>query len=160
MSVIRTHSGVDLLIDAEDVFVCQKYRWHIDTHGYAEAWAGGKKRIKLHRLIMNELDNKSCVDHINGNRLDNRKENLRVVSNKMNAENLHKKKKTTSLYFGVCYDNRKNNLEKRWIASIKTNYKSIFLGRYKTPEEAALAYNKKAEELGYLTRNKIKENYV
>ncbi len=157
MKELHTKSGKKILIDDEDYDRLSKHSWYIDGRGYAST-SINKKIIKLHRFLLEETNPKVQVDHINGNRLDDQKINLRKVSNKTNAENIHKKKGISSRYFGVVFDNRKGNLKNRWIAYIKNNYVSLFLGRFLTENEAGAAYNLKAEELGYLTRNIIGQN--
>jgi hypothetical protein len=82
----------------------------------------------MHRLIMDCVKG-MYVDHINHNRTDNRKKNLRVVTTQQNTMNMLPK---TDKYPGVYWEEDK----KRWRAMIKYNYKLIPLGRYKTFEEA------------------------
>lgn len=76
------------------------------------------------------------IDHINGDKLDNRISNLRASTRSENAKNFPVTKKNTSGYKGVSWHKQR----KRWVASIKVNGKKIDLGRYKTPEEAHAAY--------------------
>lgn len=112
----------------------------------------GDKFISLSRLIMDAPNNK-MVDHINGNTLDNRKENLRLCSNQQNQCNRKKQiKATSSKYKGVVYTGKYKT--KRWQSSIKHNGIMQFLGMYETEELAALAYNNAAKtkfgEFAYL----------
>jgi len=102
------------------------------------------KTIALHREITNAPKG-MVVDHINGDSLDNRKENLRVCTHQENQMNRRINKDNTSGYKGVYYDakNKKNS----WYAKIMFNYKLIHIGYYKTKEEAARAYDQKAIEL-------------
>jgi hypothetical protein len=73
------------------------------------------------------------VDHINGNREDNRFANLREATNAENAQN-RRRKDNKSGYTGVRKENQK------WLAEIKINYKPMRIGLFATPEEARAAY--------------------
>ena len=103
----------------------------------------------FHRLLMEihhpELrDNPNLqVDHINGNRLDNRKENLRLVTPQQNNMNRKPLKNSTSKYKGVFWDKNRN----KWLVLIMIGDKSRYLGRYQDEREAALAYDKAAKKL-------------
>lgn len=115
----------------------------VTTHGYASVSihiGGGKyKREYLHRILMPGY---AQVDHINGNRLDNRLVNLRGCDNQENNCNKGPNSKNRSGYKGV------HKLPSgRWCAQITANYKCRSLGVFDTPEAAALAYNKAAREL-------------
>jgi hypothetical protein len=74
------------------------------------------------------------IDHINGDRSDNRIDNLREATNLENAHNRQKRKTNKSGYTGVRAENN------RWLAEIKVNYKPIRLGLFDTPEEASKIY--------------------
>ena len=93
------------------------------------------------------------VDHINRDGLDNRRHNLRFCTN---AQNNHCAPygKGTSKYKGVSWQKK----SKRWIVSIKHNGKVLSLGRFNGEDEAALAYNKKAQalwgEFAYINKTK------
>ena len=95
------------------------------------------------------------IDHVNGNPSDNRIENLREVTHSQNLANSQKKKKGSSKFKGVCWIKP----DKIWMASITVNKQHIHLGRFKTEKEAAIAYNKKADELfnKFAKLNKIEE---
>ena len=85
------------------------------------------------------------IDHINGNRQDNRVDNLRVVSNAENCKNKRPRKtKKSGLPFGV-YAGRGG----RFKAQICCSGKNVHLGTFNTPEDAAAAYEKAKIELGY-----------
>lgn len=72
-------------IDDEDVELVSKYKWHL-SRGYAVSTS---KKIRMHRLVMNQINHsyESEIDHINRNRLDNTKVNLRIVSRLINCHN-------------------------------------------------------------------------
>jgi hypothetical protein len=104
---------------------------------------GGKKYIydsngnRLHRMIMG-ANAGSVVDHINGNTMDNSRLNLRICTQSQNAKNRSKSTKSaSSKYKGVHW-------HRGWMASIRVNYKRIYLGVFKTEEAAAMAYNNAA----------------
>jgi hypothetical protein len=96
----------------------------------------------MHRQILNPKES-DHVDHINGNGLDNRRDNIRACSCSQNLMNRQNHRPTTSGYKGVSLHKR----NKTWRATINLNGKQIYAGCYATPVEAALAYNAKAIEL-------------
>jgi len=106
------------------------------------------RKILLHRLIMG-LENgptSVLVDHIDGNGLNNLRDNLRITDNSGNMRNARKRlSETSSLYKGV--HKHSNNKSKPWHVSITLSGKRQFLGYYRTEIEAATAYNKAAIEL-------------
>lgn len=135
-------------VDDEDYEKFAIYRWYaLDTNNAIRATrviyiSGKAKRLWLSREILGITGNK-WVDHINGDTLDNRKNNLRICTPSENAMNKKKPKTNTSGYKGVRKSNRKNN---PWRAQIKVNNKSIHLGNYKTKKEAYEAYKKSAKK--------------
>lgn len=130
--------GKVVIVDDEDFDLLNRYNWSIDSDGYA---VSSGYRYKMHRLIV-AAPKKKIVDHINRNRLDNRKENLRLVSSRENSYN-HNHKIGKSGYRGV-------NLTKdgkKWESCISVNDKQVYLGTFDTVLEAAEAYNTKAVEV-------------
>jgi hypothetical protein len=97
--------------------------------------------ITLHRLIM-QAPRGMVVDHVNGNRLDNRRCNLRLATTAENIRNMAIRG-GTSQFKGVYY----NTPRGRWRAHICCDRKKLNLGDYATEEAAARAYNKAAIEL-------------
>lgn len=79
------------------------------------------------------------VDHINGNKLDNRRSNLRICTQSQNLNG----RNTNKGYIGVSWDKFRG----KWKANIGKDYQKIFLGRFDTAEEAARVYDEKAVEL-------------
>lgn len=123
---------LDCLVDIEDVEKVKDYFWnarydkrHPSCTVYVESHFL-KKRIHLHRLVLNYMG-QCVIDHINGNGLDNRKTNLRIVTQSINCLNKNHKEDV-----GVHYD-KKNDL---WVAKICINNKTKYLGRYRTKKEA------------------------
>lgn len=105
-----------------------------------------RKKVQMHRAIMEACAGQQ-VDHINGNPLDNRRENLRVASRSQNQHNkgsivLRKGKPTSSIYKGVAWNKRKRG----WWVAIAVNRKSIFIGVFKDEIEAAKAYDEAAKK--------------
>jgi hypothetical protein len=82
------------------------------------------------------------IDHINGDGLDNRKENLRFCTHSQNQHNQHSVQGATSKYKGVHW----NTKAKRWISRIYINNKQTYLGSFSDEVEAAKAYDKAAKK--------------
>lgn len=98
----------------------------------------------MHRFILNIIDRCIEIDHINGDSLDNRKENLRVASSSQNANNKVKlSPKNTSGYRGVTWDKH----SQKWMAQIYKNNKRTNLGRFDTKEEAAKVFDSAAKKM-------------
>jgi len=127
-----TNGGVALVDDGDFHFV-MKWKWRRTSKGYVRANDGGHL---LHRIIMNAPDGK-LVDHWDGNKLDNRRSNLRMCNNQQNIRN-SKPRSGTSNFKGVSKDGV------RWIAKIKVDGVSIALGGYSAERDAALAYDRAA----------------
>jgi hypothetical protein len=83
------------------------------------------------------------IDHINGDRLDNRVLNLRLVTNKQNAENTARNKSNSSGFKGVHWHKRLM----KWAANIRTNYYKKHLGYFDRADEAYAAYCAAANDL-------------
>lgn len=108
-------------------------------------------RMKLHTFVT-KAKKGEMVDHINGDGLDNRRCNLRIVTRRQNSLNSKPKSNTSSKFKGV--SRRKNS--KKWVASINIYRKSHYLGAFEDEEKAALAYNEAAKmhygEYAYLNK--------
>jgi hypothetical protein len=142
---LELSKGFKSVVDAEVFEDVSKHKWTYTHQGYAvrSFTDDGKRRIiYLHRYLMNAKTGE-YVDHINGDRLDNRKSNLRICTNAQNAWNQPKKRQGSSKYKGVSFWKRDNN----WTAQITHNYKPYKIGYFDTEEDAAAAYNAKALEL-------------
>lgn len=146
-------SGHVLIIDDEDADLIGGYKWRVKDGINNHVKRGtsfikeGKKvnqTIYLHRLILEKhghcLDGMH-VDHINRNPLDCRKSNLRVALCRENARNTSLRKDNTSGFKGVSKASRWG-----WQAAIRVDGKRIYLGTFKTPEEAYEVYKKAAKE--------------
>lgn len=126
------------LIDLDDVELVSQYKWCNSGQGYALCRETG---LFLHKLIMNDLNNDYTLDHINRNRLDNRKSNLRYATAQENAQNRSKQINNTSGIPGVSWRKDRN----KWRAFITVNKKQIALGLYEDINDAIMA-RKAAEE--------------
>lgn len=132
-----------MLCDIDDWNTLKKYYWREDPNGYAIA-INDYNTIRFHREVMKVDDSKIQVDHINGDRMDNRKVNLRLCTNQENSMNKYKNSNNSSGYKGVYYDKERN----KWRGAIQFNGKSIKSSkRYNTPEEAYAWYIEKSNKL-------------
>lgn len=132
-----------MLCDLEDWNRLKEHYWREDPNGYAIA-THNYEVIRFHRMALNVDNPEIQVDHINGKRLDNRKENLRQCSNQENSFNRNKNSNNTSGYKGAYFDKDRG----KWRGVIQYNGKSIKSSkRYNTPEEAYQWYIEKSNEL-------------
>ena len=141
IEIITTKNHV-ILIDKDDFEKCKQVSWCVDSKGYANGKSKTFGTIRLHRYILNPNKNLQ-VDHINRNKLDNRKSNLRTVTNQQNHFNRPLNKNNKSGVTGVYF----NNQCKKWCAQITINRKTISAGLFEKLEDAVKA------------RNKLKEKY-
>lgn len=125
------------LIDVEDINKCKKYKWSFNGN-YVSSRNGN---LLLHRYIMNCNDEK-YIDHINKNKLDNRKCNLRICTNQENSFNKNINLRTKSGLMGVFWSNR----YKKWEIQISIDGKNIYITRTKNINEA-IAIRLKAEDI-------------
>lgn len=128
-------------VDLDDYDKIKDIYWYKNKLGYFSGWYQSKL-VALHRFIMDCPDN-MVVDHIGGTetKYDNRKKNLRIVTQQQNTMNCRISKNNTTGITGVYWHKSAN----KWTANIKVNRKSIYLGIFDTKEEA-IAARKKAEE--------------
>ena len=130
-----TSKGESFLFDLNDYNLIKDYCWWVGGDGYVSSRKNSNDKIvKMHRLLMKSKKDE-VVDHINRNRLDNRKENLRKCTLTENARNISIQKNNKSGITGVRFNKQLN----KWTAEIKVNYKKICLGTFDTKEEAAKA---------------------
>lgn len=137
------HAG-HFILDYEDYMKYQGITFIMDNKGYviSDTGKGPTRKVwSLHREIMGNPKDK-VVDHINGNKLDNRKCNLRICTTRENACNSISTK-GSSKYKGVHWDEDR----KKWTACIKNHRKHHFIGRFDNEEDAAKAYDDLAIKL-------------
>jgi len=148
MKKIPLSQGKFSLVDDRDHEDLLRYKWSAHRNGntfYAVRHIRiGKKRLMewIHRRILGlKPGDGKYVDHINNNGLDNRRNNLRVCTNKENLRNRTiKQSNNTSGFRGVYWNKRK----RKWEASIGINSQRKHLGYYESKTDAAMAYNRAA----------------
>ena len=128
--VILSNTHNEMLCD-EDIWEKAKVRTWYEYDGYAIA-SIKRKSIYFHRVVAMPFDG-YVVDHINRNKLDNRKNNLRVVTNHVNTINVDCYKNNHSGYKGV------TKVDYGYIATITVNRKKVYLGFYKDINDAIKA---------------------
>lgn len=144
MKTIQLTQGQVTLVSDHRFEYLNQWKWHAqwdkDMNSYYAVRSESGKTIRMSRLIM-ATPKGFQVDHINHNTLDNRCENLRLVTHSQNQMNRKKHSNNTSGFTGVRHHRNK------FRATIGFNNKLIHLGHYDTPQEASEAYQKAASEL-------------
>lgn len=152
--------GKSTVIDADHAEMVSGMKlWAVEVSPdkwYARGWVKGRE-VYLHRFLSNTTG-KDVVDHINGDGLDNRSENLRVCSHSQNIANRMDVQVNNSTGFSGVILSRNG---KRFIAQLKHRGKRIYLGVFDSPEDAARARDRKAIEIWgeFAFLNFPKENY-
>lgn len=137
--LIKLFCGAYAKVDNDDYERLSKINWSL-SKGYAINTKVGF----MHRYIFEDIIIKEFIDHINGDRLDNRKSNLREATCQQNNHNRFQNKvNKTSRYKGVSW----NTASAKWVVNICFNKKVHYLGSFENEEIAAETYNKKAVEL-------------
>ena len=143
MKTIIANDGTELQVSDCDHLFLSGYSWGPDGRGYYRCtnrgtWNGHKICGKrLHWFIvqlMGLVTPKGFeIDHIDRNKANNQRCNLRVVSKELQMQNRSIHKDNTSGFIGVCFHKQAN----KWMASISINNKQKHLGYFTTPEEAS-----------------------
>lgn len=149
--IVLTNHDKPVLVDDEDYERLIKYRW---TYGGGDVpernYAIRNYRIgdddwthrRMHRMILN-AKKRQIIDHIDGNRLNNQKSNLRICTNAENIHNQTISKNNKTGYKGV----RFNKALKKYQGQICHDKKVYYLGTFDNPIDCALAYNQMALKL-------------
>ncbi len=150
--------GKFTMVDDEHFSAVSAYTWRFEN-GYATTnIAGSRKHLRLHRLIIGNPPRGLEVDHIDGNRLNNQRANLRFVTHTQNSQNRAPRQGTSSAFKGVHWNGQKM----LWAAVIHADKVRIHLGFFASELDAARAYNVAAvERFGeYARLNVILDNTV
>jgi len=136
MKAIKLTNGMETFVDDNDYEYLTQWNWYYSSHGYAYRKIGDKT-IFLHREVLKPIMGQ-YTDHINGNKLDNQKSNLRICTYQQNLCNNPKRKGSyTSPYKGVSWSQRWQT----WRTYVYKDSKSIWIGNFDNPHHAALAYD-------------------
>lgn len=129
------------LVDESDFqFVAGFSQWWLHSDGYAQCKSGTgdqRKTVLMHRLILGLTEREVHCDHINHNRLDNQRSNLRAVSQTENNRNPtpNARSDSSSQYKGV------GRYRGGWRAQGWANGKTVWIGKFETEELARQAYD-------------------
>lgn len=163
MIKIPLQHGKEVIFDDSMREVVESHRWYLNwtrskknPNFYAQIHFYDSDKYKLglrgqtgilaHHVVMGKPIKGFQVDHINGDSLDNRRENLRIVTPRQNAQNknYHRGEKAKqSKYIGVNWDKSRS----KWVSYAYKDHKHYFVGRFSSEEAAFNAYKEKLKEL-------------
>lgn len=141
MREIPLTKGLVALVDDADYGALSAYKWYA-LRGLYAVRSEGQQKVMMHRALLRPSKDMH-VDHINGNGLDNRRENIRLATPAQNSRNRGVQKNNRSGYKGVFWD----KIRERWMAKIWTDGRQKNVGRFSSPEKAHAAYCAAATEL-------------
>lgn len=156
---ITLSQGVTALVDAGDVPALSSKNWYAGIAG--QGWVAqqnrtlpcGKRRTVLMHVAIMQPEDGMVVDHrhhhaVEDRLVDNRRSNLRVCSMSQNLQNQRPKRREnrTSRFKGVHWQLNKGSQYGRWFSHLRVNGEQVYLGRFTSEVEAALAYDKAATE--------------
>lgn len=144
------------MVEAPDFEELAQYRWYLMNRGYAVRSVGTRpqdvRKVLLHRQLMGlGFGDPAQVDHINFNKLDNRRSNLRVVSARFNKEHRPPRSDSTSRFRGVYVRSGRSG----WHACAGEKNRTVHLGRFDDELEAARAVNEYWISRGHDAPNEI-----
>lgn len=152
MKEIKLTKGLVALVGDEDFEWLNQYKWHVHTandkkrcqcYAARSVRQSGKPRQRvqyMHKLILGADETKTLVDHKDGNKLNNQRQNLRIANSYENQHNQVKHCNNTSGYKGVSWNKSSN----KWQVSIQINNKNKYIGVFENKIDAAKEYDKNA----------------
>lgn len=155
----KKHPNTFTKISKEDLWKCLEFekagsrlRWICHDNHYGK-WSkyvcATDRKTHLHRWLLGLADPSLIVDHLNGDGLDNRRENLRICTRAENNKNMRKRRDNSSGCAGVHFE-KSSGL---YYAKIQVGGKSHFLGRFDRLDQANIAYRSAAKVLGFSERH-------
>jgi len=148
MRRIGLTQGYFAIVDDGDYAWLMRWKWHVvigPHHVYAMRHSRPVKG-KRHHILMHRVICKTPVgmdtDHINGNSLDNRRQNIRIATRSQNMHNRKPNKRGVSKFKGVHWHKQ----HRKWCAVIQINKKRHHIGLFRDERVAALAYEATAKK--------------
>lgn len=133
-------NGGHVLVDERDLALVESHNWYaVKSRGTMYAKTG--KNSRMHRMILGVDNSLAVVDHINGNGLDNRRSNLRVVFTSENVAN-RQRSRIGNRCPGVYKQGRK------WLARVTVDYTQVRLGLFENEDDAIAAVNAFRKSIG------------
>ena len=137
MKKIPLTQGKFALVDDEDFDWLNQWKWHYGGRGYAVRTVNHSEKIYMHRVLLKPSKGKE-TDHKNMNRLDNRKNNLRICDARQNQLNTNPNSRNTSGYRNIYW----NTGARKWCIYLRINKKNKFMGYFLNKIDAVRKYNK------------------
>jgi hypothetical protein len=128
------------LVSSEDLAKVSRHSWRLGSDGYALSTVNGKS-VRMHQFVMGR-GRGDVIDHVNGDKLDNRRRNLRVATTQENSRNRPAQSNNKAGYKGVRFKEGRG-----WSATIYDGSAQKHIGYYPTAKAAAAAYDAEARKL-------------